>query len=391
MASRWLYPRLGGVYLLYFAALGMLTPYWGLYLDNRGLDAERIGWVTAALFASRIIAPYVWGEVADRSRRRMRVVRVALTVAVFAFACIPFTGSLTTLLLATAGFSFFWNAALPQIEANTLNHLGRGLARYGRIRLWGSLGFIMTVVGGGLWLDWAGPGVLPWIVLGLFGGTWLATVTAPEAPGPAAHPAESAGLWAALRRPAVLALLGATVFNQAGLGAYYGFFSLDLVQHGYARSTVGVLWAVGVVAEIGVFLVMPRLAERWSYERLLIVSLLLTIARWVMIASGIDRIINVLAAQALHLATFGLFHAACIALIHRAFPGRLQGRGQALYSSLGLGVGGAAGSLMGGYLWTEAGAPAVFWGAAVSAVLALACAVSGFAADRIHTKRTLKQ
>jgi len=379
MRIDWLYARLGGVYLFYFAALGVLTPYWGLYLDARGLDAERIGWVTAALFASRIIAPYVWGEVADRSARRMRVVRFALAVAVASFAAIPWSRSIGALLAATAVFSFFWNAALPQIEANTLNHLGNGLARYGRIRLWGSLGFIVTVTGAGYWLDRVGAGQLPWLVLVLFVATWLATATAPEASGAVGAPRHD-GLLAVLRRPEVLALLGATLFNQAGLGAYYGFFSLDLARHGYSQSLIGALWAVGVIAEIGVFLAMPKLAARWSYARLLSVSLLLSIIRWVMIASGIDRIINVLAAQVLHLATFGLFHAACIALIHKAFPGRLQGRGQALYSSLGLGVGGAAGSLMGGYLWTRFGPPAVFWGCAVSATLALLCAWLGFAA-----------
>jgi PPP family 3-phenylpropionic acid transporter len=164
---------------------------------------------------------------------------------------------------------------------------------------------------------------------------------------------------------------------QASHGPYYAYFSLFLHRQGYADTTISQLWALGVVAEIIVFLYMSRLLARFSPRTLLLASLALATLRWLMIASEAGNIYILSVAQTLHLASFGVYHAVAIHLIHRHFGGRLHGRGQALYSSIGFGAGGAAGSLAAGWLWSAVGPASVFYGAALAAGAGLVLAFFG--------------
>jgi PPP family 3-phenylpropionic acid transporter len=172
---------------------------------------------------------------------------------------------------------------------------------------------------------------------------------------------------------------------QASHGPYYTFFSIYLEDHGYARSVVGSLWALGVIAEVLVFTQMHRLLPRFGASRLLLFAIVVTTLRWVLIALFVDVVPVLLVAQLMHAASYGLYHAAAISLIHRLFPGRLQGRGQALYSSLSFGVGGALGSLASGYVWEGQGGAATYLLAAMLAGLGILAAI----ATRILVPRLL--
>lgn len=368
--SRSLYWRLSGFYLFYFAVLGALVPYWGLYLKDLGFGAPEIGELVAVLMATKLIAPNIWGWIADHTGRRIAIIRLASLLAAVIFAGVLFNSSYFWLALVMAGFSFFWNAALPQFEAITLSHLGDSTYRYSTIRLWGSIGFILTVAGLGSFFDHFGVALLPRILLLLFAAIWGASLLVPD------HicddqPRPHTPLRVVLRRPHVVALLLVCFLMQASHGPYYTFFTLYLEDYGYSRSSIGQLWALGVLAEIGVFMVMHRWLPRFGARLLLLVSLALTTLRWLLIAGFADNLPVMLAAQTLHAASFGVYHAVAIHLIHQLFVGRNQGRGQALYSSLSFGAGGAVGSLMAGHLWTgigpewtyvvAAGASAVAW------------------------------
>ncbi len=348
------YRSLSSFYFFYFASLGALIPYWALYLESLGFTPRQIGELMAILMATKIIAPNVWGWIADHTGQGMRIVRLGSLFAAVAFATIFAAQGYWWVALVMLLFSFFWNAVLPQFEAVTLAHLGSEQQRYSLIRLWGSVGFIVVVVGLGPLLDRFGVELLPWVMLGLLlaisAVAWQVPEGKVEAPGTRHRP-----LLEILARPQVLALLLCCFLMQASHGPYYTFYTLYLEQYGYSRGTIGQLWGLGVLAEVGIFLVMHRLVPRIGLYNLLLASLLLAALRWLLIGLGAGSLYLLLFSQLLHAASFGVFHASAIALVHRCFTGRHQGKGQALYSSVSFGAGGAVGSLYSGYMWEHLG------------------------------------
>jgi len=364
-----MYWRLSGFYFFYFASLGALIPYWGLYLKSLHFNVVEIGELVAIIMATKIVAPNIWGWIADHTGRRIKIVRIACLLATLAFAGVFFAHGYWWMALVMSLFSFFWNAALPQFEATTLNHLGRDTHRYSSIRLWGSIGFIIAVASLGALFERAGTGRLPLVLIGLFAAIWLASLLVPEKAS--AHPPlDHSPLREVLKKPAVFALLLVCFLVQASHGPYYTFYSIYMSDNGYSESLIGQLWALGVVAEIVVFLRMPRWLPRYGARRLMLVTTALTALRWALIAWFVDNLWVMIMAQTLHAASFGLYHAVAIHLIHRHFRGRHQGRGQALYSSLSFGAGGALGSFGAGYLWEGVGAEWMYIAAAVIAVAA---------------------
>jgi len=347
------YWRLSGFYFFYFATLGALIPYWTLYLKSIGLTAVDIGHLMALLMLSRIIAPNVWAWIADHHHQRMQVVRLASFLTVLLFSGVFFGTQFWWLAAVMLLFSFFWNASLPLIEVTTMNHSGARAGQYGRVRLWGSIGFIVSVLALGPVVDAWGPWwVLP-TLLALMLGIWLFSLLLPEAEiAPTAHPGR---FLKNFLRGEVVAFLLACFLMQASHGPYYTFYSIYLESHGYSKTLIGSLWAFAVLCEIGVFLIAQRLFKRVSLRNILLISCFMATLRWLLIGYFPGSLPVLVFAQVLHAASFGIFHAAAIQLVYRFFTGRHQFRGQALYGSLGIGLGGAVGSLYSGYLWASAG------------------------------------
>ncbi len=367
------YWRLSGFYFFYFAALGALLPYWGLYLQSLGFGAREIGELIAILMATKIVAPNIWGWIADRTGRRMMIVRLGSLLAVITFAGVLLGSTYWWLAFVICLFSFFWNATLPQFEATTMTHLGESTHRYSIIRLWGSVGFIITVVLVGPLLEAQGIDLLPLVLIVLFAAIWCSSLIVPERA--AGHlPLDHEPLRNVLCQPTVVALLLICFLVQMSHGPYYTFYTIYLDDYGYSRSMIGQLWALGVVAEIGAFLVMHRLIPRFGVRGLLLVALALTTLRWLLVAWWVESLAVILFAQLLHAFSFGVFHAVAISLIHQYFVGRHQGRGQALYSSLSFGAGGAIGSLYSGYTWEWLGPTATYCLAAMASFLAFCIA-----------------
>ncbi len=368
------YWRFSTFYIFHFASLGVLVPYWSLYLKHEGYSAAQIGELMALLAATKIVSPNIWGWIADHTGHRMAIVRIGALLALLSFALVFVAHSYWTLALVMVLFSFFWNAILPQFEANTLNHLGTDYHRYSSIRLWGSVGFILTVAGVGPLLDRAGAGILPGVMLALFVGIWLASLWAPRQDGVLQH-AATRPLRQVLLQPPVLGLLAVCFLMQASHGPYYTFYTLYMEGYGYSRSVIGQLWALGVIAEVGFFLLAPRLVAHYGLRALLLSSLLLATLRWLLIGYYPQSLPVVLLAQTLHAATFGVYHATAISLFHKYFTGRHQGRGQALYSSISFGAGGAVGSYYSGLVWEAWGAQSTF---VIAALLSAAAWVIGW-------------
>lgn len=349
------YWRLSAFYFCYYATLGALVPYWAPYLRSLGFSAADIGALMATIIGTKIVAPNLWAWIADRSGHCMPLVRAGSVAMVVCFTGVFLTRDFWGLALVMAGFSFFWNAVLPQIEATTMNHLGRRVQHYGRIRLWGSIGFILAVAALGPVLDREGVALIRPVVLMLMCAIFLSALLVPESPGRPPHE-EHIGLGRLFRRPHVLAFLGGCLLMQASHAPYYTFYTIYLGDLGYSHSASGFLWALGVICEVGMFLLVPRLFARVGVRRVLLGAFLVAALRWTMIGAWPHSLVVLLAAQTLHAITFGAFHAAAIHSVHGLFTGRHQHRGQALYSSVSFGAGGALGSLGSGYLWEAAGA-----------------------------------
>ncbi len=344
------YLRLSSFYFLYYAFLGALMPYWSLYLQAVGLDATGIGIVFAVIAATRIVAPNLWSWIADRSASHLQLIRVGALLATLSLAALPWHGGVAWIVGVVFVHSVFWNAILAQFEVITLASLREAVQRYGLVRLWGSVGFIVAVIGCGMLFDRIDVIQLPWLLLALLAllviGSWL--VRDPDA-GARAQGAQ--GIGERLREPALLAFLLASFLLQLSHAPYYGFFSLYLEQYGYTRAATGQMWALGVLAEISVFAFAHRLLARHGLRRILLASLLLAALRWLMIGYGVEHIGWLLAAQCLHAASFGSFHAAGIELLRRYFVPAQQARGQALYAAVSFGAGGAVGAVLSGVLW----------------------------------------
>jgi PPP family 3-phenylpropionic acid transporter len=362
------YWRLSGYYFFYFAFIGAFSPYFGLYLQSLSFSAWDIGLLMSQMQLMRLFGPYLWGALADRLARRVPIIRLAGLVSLIGFSAFFFVQSFEAFLVAMALLAFFWSAALPLVETVTFDHLRAEPARYSRIRLWGSVGFIVAVMGTGALLDHLPLPSLLWVIVGSLLGILLYSLAIPEAPVHAhldAHPP----VREILRQPCVRALFGSCFAMSAAHGALYIFYSIYLADHGYSKSLVGGLWSLGVLVEIAVFFYMPRLMRRFGLRNLLLASFVAAVLRFLMIGWGVDWLAVVVFAQVLHGLTFGAYHAASITAVNCWFPGRSQARGQALYSSLSFGAGGLLGGLLSGWMWDGVGAALTY---TLSAAFALA-------------------
>lgn len=353
------YWRLSSFYFFYFAALGTLVPYWGLYLKSLGFDAIAIGSLMSILMATKVVAPNLWGWLGDHLGHRMRIVQLASLVSLLAFLGMFQVQGFWGIALVMIAYSFFWNASLPQFEAVTFNYLGSQVERYARLRLWGSVGFMATVVLVGQLVDRQGAAVVLYAVLGLFIGILISSLLVKDLPNGKAAVVQPP-IVSVLRRPAVLAFFAAVFLMQMSHGPYYAFYSIYLTDHGYSKTSIGILWSIGVLAEVGLFVVMHRLLKRLGARLILLISLLLAAVRWLLIGWFPDILSLLVFSQLLHAASFGSFHASAIHLVHHYFQGRHQGRGQALYSSLSFGAGGAVGAFASGFLWEQWSAPMAY-------------------------------
>jgi PPP family 3-phenylpropionic acid transporter len=368
--SRTLHWQLAGFYFFYFAYIGAFAPYFSLYLQALGYSATLIGVVLAVPPATRIFAPYLWGHLADRRGRRVAIVWQTGLVGTLAYLGVFVSGTPAWLLACMALWCFFWSAALPLMEATTLDHLGGRAGNYGRIRLWGSVGFIAAVMGVGWILDRVEITALLWIVGATLIGILACVWRLPEAGHDPAGRGDS-GIARVLRRPEVIALIAASMLMALAHGPYYTFFSIYLVGQGYSKTAVGWLWAIGVMAEIAVFAALPWLYRAFSAQTLLVAAFALTVLRFLLIAWASHITVLLLFAQVLHAASFGVFHSAALVTIHRLFAGGSRARGQAVYSSLSFGLGGTLGGLGSGLAWERFGAAVTFSAAAGCALLGL--------------------
>jgi PPP family 3-phenylpropionic acid transporter len=348
------YFRLSSFYFAYLAGLGAFSPYFGLYLDDRGLAPFAISVAMSLWYGTRIVSPSVWGQLTLHSARPVRWLRIGALATLVAFLGFFLPLGLAGVLVVTGLFAFFYNAI-------------------SRLRVWGSVGFIVVVAGLGPLFDRVGVAWLPWVMVPIFVAVVAAAFANDYGEAPAQR-APRAPLASSLTRAGVPAFLGVAFAMQVAHGPYYVFFSLFLDDVGYAKAWVGAFWTIGVLAEIVVFWFAGSLLTRYGAAPLLRACLAVAALRFAATAYFPEALPVMVAAQVAHALTFGVFHAACMQRVVELFPAPLIGQGQGLLYGLGSGLGGVAGSLLAGWAWQLGGGRAAFLAAALAAAVGFAFA-----------------
>jgi MFS transporter, PPP family, 3-phenylpropionic acid transporter len=371
----------GALSFAYFASIGLFNVYAPLWFASLGYSVLAIGAIGSLQAWTRVVAPYAWswsGDHWEHGARRATLLRIATSLAlVFAAALLWARGygavSLVVLLLflANGGIVPLAEAALSQRLATAQ---GLDVARYGRVRVWGSIGFIVSVTAFGPILQATGIATLPAFTVAIIAALAVAAWRLPQGTSSHATPVQAAhGVLAVLRRPVVAWFFAGVFLTVLAHTALYIFFSLYLVELGYGKTAVGLLWAVSVAVEIVFFWTQGRWFARWDAQAWLVFAAAASVLRFGAIAAFGGIAVVLVLAQTLHAFTFAAQHAACITLIDKHFAGPLRGRGQALYTTLGYGASGVIGGLAGGAISERFGFPAVFAASAVVSVGALAC------------------
>ena len=357
--SRALHFNLSRFYFIYYFFVGAFVPYWGLYLSAESFSPADIGILMSLFQLSRIIAPNLWGWLADHTKQRVRWIRMTALLGLLGFVAIFWAHDFVSMFIVMAALSLFTSSTLPLSESLVLAHLATTNGHYSKVRLWGSWGFIVASVLLGYLTDWFGIRSLLWFILVVQCSLLWLTWKLPEAQVPA-HAHDHFSVWQILKQPAVLSLLFGCAMMVTAHGLMYNFYSIYLAEHGYSKDMIGWLWGLGVLCEIGIFMKMPWIMRRFKLKTILLISLLIGVLRFSLMGLVPEQLGLLLLAQAMHAFTFGSFHAAAVEVVSQYFKGRHQAKGQAIYNSVAYGIGGALGGLLGGFALQSLGGQLTF-------------------------------
>ncbi|MEG0343107.1 MAG: MFS transporter, partial [Acinetobacter sp.] len=359
-------------YFFYYCIVGTFMPYWSLYLQDQGFSFEQIGILSSIAIITRFFAPFIWGWVADKSGKRMRLVRIATWMeAVIWFLIFIIPNDFQSVAMLMLIFSFFQNAILAQFEGVTLFWLGERRAElYGKVRKWGSIGFIVGVFSIGALLEIVDISMLPIMLLCIAFTAFLWSFTVKEPQDAPQSQKQLEALLPVLKRPVVSAFFCIEFIMLFAQAPFYSFYSNYLKANGFSTTSIGFLWSVGVIAEIIMFAYATFFLKKLSWRVLVSICLLMTGLRFIIAGSFPNSFSAQFLSQTMHAFSFGLFHMIAMRIIFQNFTAGQQGRGQALYSTMwGLGV--ASGSLLAGHYWQSLGGEMIFILAGCSIIFGL--------------------
>ncbi|GAA0842033.1 MFS transporter [Cupriavidus pauculus] len=378
------YLRFGLFYLGYYGYVGVISPYVSLFFADRGFSPVQIGVLMACFQLSRIVGPYLWGWLSDVTHTRVKLLRLAAIASLLAFLTVPGVHGYGAMMAMMIGLNLITSAMSPLGDALTISTLRRNGAfdhRYGRVRMFGSVGFIASVLLGGALFEYAGMSAFPWLASGMLALFALVVFGLRDAPdeGPRVRPPPALPL---LRRPDVAWFLASAFLMMFAHAALYVFYSLYLEQLGYSKLAIGVMWTIGVVAEIVFFFYQGKLFGALALRTILAGTFVLAALRFGLTGYFARYVWLMAVVQILHAATFAAHHSASLKRLQRWFAGPLQGRGQALYTGISYGVGGTLGGLAMGWTWKTLAPMHTFGLAALAAVIGAGCAAMSFRGER---------
>jgi PPP family 3-phenylpropionic acid transporter len=358
--------------------MGFFNPYLPLWLKSQGLSVATIGMLTAIQSATRLVAPYGWGWLSDHTGERARLMRFCSAAALLGSAGLLMNGSLWWLAGVLLFMFVHTSAMMPLSEAilvhwvSTHGHFDAN--RYARVRLWGSLGFLLTALAAGAWFEARGIQSFPWwavislVLVNVF--VWVLPNHREAAHGVRDH----TPMREVLQDSRVRWFLSSVFFHVLSHMCIYVFFSLYLDALGYSKTMIGVLWAVSVLAEIIWFFTQRRWIGWLTLPQWLLLCALVMVLRMTLTTVWADVLWVLFVAQVLHALTFAMHHSTCIGLLSQYFSVRLRGRAQALYASLGYGLPGVLGAFVGGQISQAWGLQAVYAVSIATSMMACGCA-----------------
>jgi len=345
--------RLALFYASVFMVLGVQLPFIPVWLAARGLDAQTIGAVLASPMVLRLFAIPVATRMADRRDVLRGVIVITAATALSGFAALGFASGVATIavIYALAATAFMPLFVLSDVYA--LRGLAPHRRAYGPVRLWGSAAFIGATLCAGYLLDVVAPAGLIWLVVAAMaacaGAAWLLPPL--ETRSTAAGPLPPARML--LRIPGFVAMGARASLIQASHALYYGFTTLDWRAAGFGGVTIGVLWGLGVLAEIVLFAWSARLPAAFSPSVLILVGGVGALVRWLAMALGPPGLLLPLL-QCLHGLSFGATHLGTLGFIARTAPAGLAASAQGFLAvTTGLAI--AAGTGLSGVLYARFG------------------------------------
>jgi len=376
---RWAF---GSFFFLYFAYVGLVSPYASLFFLDHGFNVIEIAVLMSMLQITRIIGPFSWGWLSDYLSNRVGIIRFCACLAALVFVCIFFLHGYIAFFVWMFILHTILSSLMPLGESATVHALFKDNSfdrRYGRLRLWGSIGFIAMVLFAGELFQRKGIGLYPFV--GMIILLLLALVTfCLHEPKMERRKMVKGEMLVVLFNPDVRWFLTSGFFMIFGHAALYVFYSLYLSNLGYNKFQIGLFWALGVSAEVFFFYFQSKVLSRLDAEVVLQASFGAGVIRFALIA--LYPITPVLIfAQILHAGTFAAHHSAATKLLQRWFTGPLQARGQALMATISYGLGGTLGGLCAGWIWDA------FQPRDVFAMSALACGLAGMAIQKLRPRR----
>ena len=376
---RWAF---GSFFFLYFAYVGLVSPYASLFFLDRGFNVIEIAVLMSMLQITRIVGPFSWGWLSDYLSNRVGIIRFCACLAALVFVCIFFLNSYMAFFVWMFVLHTILSSLMPLGESATVHALFKDNSfdkRYGRLRLWGSIGFIAMVLVAGELFQRKGIEIYP--IIGMIVLSLLALITfLLHEPKMERRKMVKGELLVVLFNPDVRWFLLSGFFMIFAHAALYVFYSLYLSNLGYNKFQIGLFWALGVFAEVIFFYFQSKVLSRLDAEVVLQASFGVGVVRFALIA--LYPLTPVLIfAQILHAGTFAAHHSAATKLLQRWFTGPLQARGQALMATISYGLGGTLGGLCAGWIWDA------FQPRDAFVMSALACGLAGMAIQKLRPRR----
>ena len=376
---RWAF---GSFFFLYFAYVGLVSPYASLFFLDRGFTVIEIAVLMSMLQITRIVGPFSWGWLSDYLSNRIGIIRFCACLAALVFTSIYFLHSYISFFIWMFVLHTILSSLMPLGESATVHALFKDNSfdkRYGRLRLWGSIGFIAMVLFAGELFQRKGIELYP--LVGTFILFALAMVTfLLYEPKIERRKLVKGELLTVLLNPDVRWFLLSGFFMQFAHAAFYVFYSLYLANLGYDKLQIGLFWALGVTAEVVFFYFQSKVLSRLDPEIVLQASFGIGVIRFALMAFFPFTSVLIFA-QIMHAGTFAANHSAATKLLQRWFTGPLQARGQALMATVSYGFGGTLGGLFAGWIWEASQPRDVF------VVSAFACGLAGMAIQKLRPRR----
>ena len=376
---RWAF---GSFFFLYFAYVGLVSPYASLFFLDRGFSVIEIAALMSMLQITRIVGPFSWGWLSDYLSNRIGIIRFCACLAAVVFLCIYFLQSYIGFFVWMFVLHTILSSLMPLGESATIHALYKDNSfdkRYGRLRLWGSIGFIAMVLAAGELFQRKTIGLYP--MVGTIVVFALAFITfCLHEPKMERRKMVKGELMVVLFNPDVRWFLTSGFFMIFAHASLYVFYSLYLADLGYDKFQIGLFWALGVFAEVVFFYFQSKVLSRVDAEVILQAAFGIGVIRFILIAFLPFTSVLIIA-QIMHAGTFAAHHSAATKLLQRWFTGPVQARGQALMATISYGLGGTLGGLCAGWIWKVSQPRDVF------VMSAFSCGLAGMAIQKHRPRR----